>query len=151
MGLRGLGDFVANDCGFLISPGFLACPTVDEWFYLPSTLSLCVFLWSEVKHIWWLTFVFGGIQRVLQGPGGWLLGGRTIQKAEKWCIIGDTNIVSRPEEKLGELRLIHPNEGKLEKSDRDIVSLEWSTAFPKAIGIIDVVVALDHTPIVLLL
>ncbi|KAK8534695.1 hypothetical protein V6N12_057339 [Hibiscus sabdariffa] len=41
-------------------------------------------------------------------------------------------------------------EGILEKLDRVLSSLEWNFLFPKAISIIEVVVASDHSPIILL-
>ncbi|KAK8511424.1 hypothetical protein V6N12_038028 [Hibiscus sabdariffa] len=43
------------------------------------------------------------------------------------------------------------DEAILEKLDRVMVSCEWSLNFPKAIGILDVALASDHTPIVLML
>ncbi|KAK8501363.1 hypothetical protein V6N12_021058 [Hibiscus sabdariffa] len=39
----------------------------------------------------------------------------------------------------------------LEKVDRTIVSPEWSNVFPKASGIVDVALALDHASIILFL
>ncbi|KAK8575406.1 hypothetical protein V6N12_063079 [Hibiscus sabdariffa] len=42
-------------------------------------------------------------------------------------------------------------EAILEKLDRVLSSLEWNFLFPKAISIIDVVIASDHAPIILLI
>ncbi|KAK8516389.1 hypothetical protein V6N12_068996 [Hibiscus sabdariffa] len=73
----------------------------------------------------------------------------------KWCIMGDTNIVASPNEKYGGSPYDHNNakckEDEIcEKLDRVLSSLEWRFLFPKAIAIIDIAIASDHAPIVLL-
>ncbi|KAK9028033.1 hypothetical protein V6N11_067848 [Hibiscus sabdariffa] len=103
--------------------------------------------------------------------------------SKKWCLIGNSNMVTRPEEKLGgvpfdvssakwfydfmdascllELLLKggtftwsnHRSEDEaiMEKLNHIIISLEWSSSFPKAIGVIDATIASDHALIFLLL
>ncbi|KAK9018282.1 hypothetical protein V6N11_001260 [Hibiscus sabdariffa] len=43
------------------------------------------------------------------------------------------------------------DEAILEKLDRILISLEWSSSFLKAIGVLDATIASDHAPIFLLL
>ncbi|KAK9009078.1 hypothetical protein V6N11_080550 [Hibiscus sabdariffa] len=102
---------------------------------------------------------------------------------EKWCIMGDSNIVARADEKVGgapfdfsrakwfydvinKCGLLEiPTKGGtftwsnqrsqedaiLEKLDRVLSSLEWNKLFPKALACLDVAIASDHAPIILLL
>ncbi|KAK8506663.1 hypothetical protein V6N12_013477 [Hibiscus sabdariffa] len=64
----------------------------------------------------------------------------------KWCIIGDFNVVVCPEKNMERCN----DEAILEKLDRVVSSLEWDFLFLKAISIIDVAIALDHSPIIFL-
>ncbi|KAK8521764.1 hypothetical protein V6N12_066349 [Hibiscus sabdariffa] len=105
------------------------------------------------------------------------------RSSDKWCIIGDTNIVTRSEDKLGgapfgssqakyfldfvdkegllELSIKGGTftwsnqrceaDSILEKLDRIIISPEWSSAFPKAIGIIEAAMASNPSPLILLI
>ncbi|KAK9028594.1 hypothetical protein V6N11_025748 [Hibiscus sabdariffa] len=100
----------------------------------------------------------------------------------KWCIMGDTNTVTSPNEKYGGLPFDHNNakwyheflersllveiqskggeftwsnqrseeEEICEKLDRVLSSLEWGFLFPKAIVVVDIAIASDHAPIILL-
>ncbi|KAK9006380.1 hypothetical protein V6N11_035421 [Hibiscus sabdariffa] len=103
--------------------------------------------------------------------------------SDKWCIIGDSSIVARQDEKIGganfdvsqarrffeflekssvlELPIKGGNftwsnlrskgDAILEKLDRILANIGWSTLFPKAIGILVVAITSDHSPIFLLL
>ncbi|KAK8505103.1 hypothetical protein V6N12_037980 [Hibiscus sabdariffa] len=77
----------------------------------------------------------------------------------KWCVLGDFNVM----EFLYQNYLMEiPSNGSsftwsnqrcnddaiLEKLDRVLSSLEWNCLFPKAISIIDIAIALDHSPII---
>ncbi|KAK8569269.1 hypothetical protein V6N12_007799 [Hibiscus sabdariffa] len=75
---------------------------------------------------------------------------------EKWCLIGDSNIVARLKEKLGGLPF-DPSNAMWYYDFIDYSCLvelpikDWSSAFLKAIGLIDVAIASDHAPVILLL
>ncbi|KAK9030308.1 hypothetical protein V6N11_031736 [Hibiscus sabdariffa] len=98
----------------------------------------------------------------------------------KWCIVGDSNIVASPTDKCGGLPFDHNSarwyydfldrtclteiqckEGiytwsnqrsnEAERLDRALSSLEWNCLFPRAIEVIDVAIASDHSPIILLM
>ncbi|KAK8574625.1 hypothetical protein V6N12_062315 [Hibiscus sabdariffa] len=77
--------------------------------------------------------------------------------SKKWCVIGDSNIVAKPEEKLGGAPFDaaqakwSEDDAILEKLDRILVSLEWKSSFPKAMGVLDATISSDHAPIVLFL
>ncbi|KAK9011087.1 hypothetical protein V6N11_043944 [Hibiscus sabdariffa] len=132
---------------------------------------------------WFLSFIYGPPFANEKQVFWESLASLRSKRLEKWCVIGDSNMVTRPEEKLGgapfdaslakcfyefmdafcllELPLKggtftwsnqrSEDEAILEKLDRNLISLEWSTSFPKAIGILDAAIASDHTPILLLL
>ncbi|KAK9019019.1 hypothetical protein V6N11_034061 [Hibiscus sabdariffa] len=102
--------------------------------------------------------------------------------SEKWCLIGDSNIMARPEEKLGGLPFDASSakwyydftdvscllelplkggtftwsnqrseyEAILEKLDRILIFLKWSSSFPKEIRVLDATIASNHAPVFLL-
>ncbi|KAK9020674.1 hypothetical protein V6N11_010691 [Hibiscus sabdariffa] len=106
---------------------------------------------------WFLTFIYGPPYANEKQVFWESLASLRSNRSEKWCVIGDSNMVTRPEEKLGGAPFDassakwSEDEAILEKLDRILISLEWSTSFPKAIGILDATIASDHAPIFLLL
>ncbi|KAK8995274.1 hypothetical protein V6N11_069715 [Hibiscus sabdariffa] len=105
---------------------------------------------------WFLTFIYGPPYADEKREFWASLASLRNNRAEKWCLIGDSKIVARPEEKLGGLPFDHSNarseeEAILEKLDRILVSTDWSSAFPKAIGVIDEAIASNHALVILLL
>ncbi|KAK8531872.1 hypothetical protein V6N12_053331 [Hibiscus sabdariffa] len=132
---------------------------------------------------WFLTFIYGPPYTEEKQTFWESLASLRNNNEKKWCLIGDSNVVARPEEKLGGLtfdassaKWFHDftdasclielplkggtftwsnqrseDDAILEKLDRIIVSLEWSSSFPKVIGVLDAAIASDHAPIFLFL
>ncbi|KAK8506271.1 hypothetical protein V6N12_019963 [Hibiscus sabdariffa] len=132
---------------------------------------------------WFLTFIYGPPYTEEKQTFWESLASLRNNNEKKWCLIGDSNVVARPEEKLGGLtfdassaKWFHDftdalclielplkggtftwsnqrseDDAILEKLDRIIVSLEWSSSFPKAIGVLDATITSDHAPIFLFL
>ncbi|KAK8510802.1 hypothetical protein V6N12_009644 [Hibiscus sabdariffa] len=90
------------------------------------------------EYDWFLTFIYGPPYANEKQVFWESLASLRSNRLEKWCVIGDSNMRSE-------------DEAILEKLDRILISLEWSTSFPKAIGILGAAIASDHAPILLLL
>ncbi|KAK8488629.1 hypothetical protein V6N11_072849 [Hibiscus sabdariffa] len=74
------------------------------------------------EYDWFLTFIYGPPYANEKQVFWESLASLRSNRLEKWCVI-----------------------------DRILISLEWSTSFPKAIGILGAAIASDHAPILLLL
>ncbi|KAK9003286.1 hypothetical protein V6N11_060850 [Hibiscus sabdariffa] len=121
---------------------------------------------------WFLTFIYGPHYAEEKQMFWESLASLRNNNSEKWCLIGDSNIVARPEEKLGGLPfdassakwyydftdasclLELPLKGGTftwsNHRSEDETILEKLEFFPKAIGVLDAV-ASDHALIFLLL
>ncbi|KAK8985026.1 hypothetical protein V6N11_082645 [Hibiscus sabdariffa] len=134
------------------------------------------------EESWFCTFIYGPPYKEEKHQFWENLSSLRNDNFSRWCVLGDSNIISNQSKKEGgssgdnshigwfhelldSTRLLDlpikggtftwsnmrcDDEAIVEKLDRILISNEWSLKFPKAIGILEAVIASDHNPIVLL-
>ncbi|KAK9001983.1 hypothetical protein V6N11_024676 [Hibiscus sabdariffa] len=131
---------------------------------------------------WLGTFIYGPPHRDEKQQFWEVMTNLRSGSDNSWLVIGDTNVVTNQDEKLGGAPF-NPNDARffydfvdstgllelpisggaytwsnqrsdeesiLEKLDRAMCSLEWSSSYPKAIGLLDVAIGSDHASILIL-